>query len=175
MVTEWTPPITWSIAQKVRAADLNAQVRDNLLYLFDSPACAVRLTANQSVDHATDHTISWDEMVWDSHGDMTDIAGAPTTITITRSGLYIIDANMLWDESTDAGKRAMHLHVNADTVPRRGLALPAVSPSEGGRTWLTNLAALDSLTFKARQLSGAPLNLRPTRTVVTIAWFRGAP
>lgn len=175
MVTEWTPPRTWTIDQKVRAADLNTDVRDNLLYLYDSPACAVRLTTAQSVPNATDHTISWHEAVWDSHGDMTDIVGAPTTITITRSGLYLIDANMLWAGSTDAGKRAMHLHVNGDTVARRGLAVPAVSPSEGGRTWLTNLAALDSLTFKARQLSGAALDLQPTRTVVTIAWFRGAP
>ena len=29
----WTPPITWSVGRLVTAADLNAQIRDNLIAL----------------------------------------------------------------------------------------------------------------------------------------------
>ena len=174
-MAEWTDPKTWLIEELLRAADLNTYLRDNLTYLHDAPACSVRLTANQSVADGTDHTISWDESPWDSHGDMTDIAGAPSTITITRDGLYIVDVNALWDDSTDSGKRALFMYVNSDPAPRRGIQIPAVSPTEMGRTWLTNLAAGDSFVIKARQLSGAALNLQPTRTVMTVAWTRGNP
>lgn len=34
----WTPPLTWDTGRLVTAADLNAQIRDNLLYLKTQPA-----------------------------------------------------------------------------------------------------------------------------------------
>lgn len=34
----WTPPLTWDTGRLVTAADLNTQIRDNLLYLKNLPA-----------------------------------------------------------------------------------------------------------------------------------------
>jgi len=161
------------VAGEARSADFNT-LRDAVEFMADPPRCAVRLTAAQTVTSGgSDHTIEWHEAVYDSHGDMTDIAGAPSTLAITRPGMYQFDITTLWGDSTDAGKRGVFMYVNGDK--RRGHQVPAVSPSEIGRSWLTNLAALDSVTFRVRQLAGADAALQPLRTLVVAMWVAQPP
>ena len=175
MAVEWTDPITWVVSNKVTAAQMNANVRDNLLYLFDSPRCAVRLTADQAVANATDHTVSWGEAVWDSHGDMWD-AGAPSVVTITRDGVYSIHLSTLWADTASGGQRAAYLQVNG--TRRRGfysVSADGVNPVEMSTSVETNLADGDSIDVDVRQLSGAALNLVATRTVMTVRWVAAPP
>lgn len=172
MSTEWTAPKTWTVGEVLPAADLNTYVRDNTLYHHDPPRCAVRLTSTQTVTNATDHPLAWDEAVWDSHGDMWDV-GAPGTVTITRDGVYSIHCATLWGDSTDAGKRAIFMDV--DGTRRRGIQVPAVSPSEIVLSVETNVGAGQAITFDVRQLSGGDLDLQPLRTVATVRWVAAVP
>lgn len=175
MPTEWTDPITWTVGAKVTAAQMNANIRDNELYLFEPPMCALRLTATQSVANATDHTVSWDEAVWDSHGDMWDV-GAPSVVTITRDGVYDITLSSLWADTALGGKRAAYLQVNGSR--RRGfysVSGDGVNPVEMSNSVKTNLADGDSIDVDVRQLTGGALNLAATRTVLTVLWVAAPP
>lgn len=175
MPVEWTPPLTWTVGAKVTAAQMNANIRDNELYLWDPPRCAVRLTADQAVANATDHTVSWGEAVWDSHGDMWD-AGAPSVVTITRDGVYNIHLSTLWESTASGGKRAGYLQVNG--TRRRGfysVSGDGVDPVEMSTSVQTNLADGDSIDVDVRQLSGASLDLIATRTVMTVIWVAAPP
>lgn len=175
MPVEWTPPITYSALLKVTAAQLNANLRDNLLYLHDPPRCALRLTATQSVANATDHTISWSQAVWDSHGDMWDVGG-PTAITITRPGVYAFNLSVKWAESAAGGKRAAYLQKNGTRLRDfHELSADGVSPFASSNTIETNCAAADVFDVDVRQLSGAALDLAATRTVLTVRWVAAAP
>lgn len=175
MAVEWTDPKTWTVEELLRAADLNTYLRDNLEYLYDAPRSAVRLTSAQEVANATDHTIAWDEAVWDSHGDMWD-AGGPSKITITRAGVYSIHLSSLWEGTASGGKRAAYLHVNG--TRRRGfysVSADGVDPVEMSTSVETNLADGDELDVRVRQLSGTALDLQATRTVMTVHWVAAPP
>lgn len=175
MAVEWTDPITWVVSNKVTAAQLNANLRDNLLYLYDPPRCALRLTSTQSVANATDHTIEWDEAVWDSHGDMWD-AGGPSAITITRDGVYAFNLSVKWAENASGGKRAAYLQKNSSRLRDfHELSADGVSPFGSSNTIETNCVDGDSFDIDVRQLSGAALNLTALRTVLTVRWVAAPP
>ena len=175
MAVEWTDPITWVVGNKVTAAQMNAHIRDNSLFHHDPPRCALRLTAVQSVANATDHTVSWSEAVWDSHGDMWDVGG-PSAITITRPGVYAFNLTTEWADTASGGKRAAFLKKNGTLLrPFYSASADSVSPFSSSNTIETNCAAADSFTVYVRQLSGAALNLAATRTVLTVRWVAAAP
>lgn len=175
MTVEWTAPKTWTVGERARAADLNTYVRDNTLYHHDPPRCALRLTATQSVANATDHTVSWDEAVWDSHGDMWDVGG-PSAITITRAGVYAFNLSIKWAESATGGKRAAYLQKNGTRLRDfHELSADGVSPFASSNTIETNAAVADVFDIDVRQLSTAALNLTATRTVLTVRWVAAPP
>ena len=169
----WTDPKTWTVGEKIRSADLNTHVRDNLDYLYDAPQIAVRLTADQEVANATDHTVQWSTPVWGTAG-MWD-PGAPQTIVIPRAGVYTVIFHLLWGEASEDAptKRAAFLSVNG--TRRRGTQVPAVQPSEFQLMIETNLAEADELTFEVRHTAGEPLDLRQWRTLATVRWSSASP
>lgn len=175
MPTEWTTPITWTVGAKVTAAQMNAHIRDNSLYMWDPPRCALRLTAVQAVANATDHTVSWSEAVWDSHGDMWDVGG-PSSIMITRDGVYAFNLTTEWAETANGGKRAARLHKNGTQLRKfHEISADGVSPFAASNTIETNCVDGDVFTVVVRQLSGASLNLAATRTVLTVRWVAAPP
>lgn len=175
MAEEWTDPKTWIVEELLRAVDLNTYVRDNLLYLFDPPRGAFRLTGAQEVDHANDHTVAWDEAVWDSHGDMFD-PGGPSTITCTRDGVLAFNLTAEWAETAGGGKRAAYLHKNGTRLRKfHELSADGVSPFASSNTIETNCVDGDSFTVVVRQLSGAALDLVANRTVLTVRWVAAPP
>lgn len=175
MAVEWTTPITWTVGAKVTAAQMNAHIRDNSLYMWDPPRCAVRLTADQEVATSNDHTVSWSEAVWDSHGDMWD-SGGPSSITITRAGVYTFSLRSLWESTASGGKRAAFLHKNGTRLADFYQAsADGVDPFAMAAPIDTNAAVSDVFTVVVRQLSGDALDLIANRTVLTVRWVAAPP
>lgn len=175
MPVEWPGLKTWTVGELGRAADLNAYLRDAIDYLSNPPRCALRLTAAQAVANATDHTISWDEAVWDSHGDMWDV-GAPSTVTCTRDGLLLFNLTDEWAETANGGKRAARLHKNGSQLRKfHESSADGVSPFASSNSIITNCLDGDSFTVVTRQLSGASLDLAATRTVLNVIWIALPP
>lgn len=176
MPVEWVDPATLlaTAGDEARAADFNT-VLDNLSYLYDPPRCALRLTAPQEVADGSDHTVDWDEAVWDSHGDMWD-SGGPSSVLATRPGLLSFNLTVEWDLSASGGKRAAYLHKNGDRLRKfHELSADGVSPFASSNTIETNCAVGDSFTIVTRQLSGTALDLVAARTVLTVRWVAAAP
>lgn len=170
----WTDPASLAVAVgDLPRASWATGVVDNLAFLYDTPAVTVRLTAAQTVADSTDALISWSEAAWDTTGTSMWDAGSPGSILIPIAGVYRFTCATLWDGSTDANKRAIFLERNDSRI--RGVQVPAVSPSEVILTGTTSVAADDYLEFVVRQLSGAPLDLQPLRTVATVEFVRPAP
>jgi hypothetical protein len=169
IANEWTDPdeLEAVATEEARSADFNAAL-GNLLFLHRVPQVAVRLTSPQEVASGSDHIIMWDEATW-QQGSMWDDASRGV-IVIPRGGTYYFNFAALWEgTSDDASKRALFLEVNG-THRRRGLQVPAVSPSEIVFTGETSLAEGDYIEIACRQLSGEPLDLQPMRTVGTVRW-----
>lgn len=175
MPVEWVDPDTFEavVGEMPTVAQFNSVLQD-LKYLYETPGAAMRLTGAQSVADATDHPVEWDEAVWDSHGDMWDV-GAPSTVTITRDGLYAVHLSTLWEASADDNERSADLEVNG-TLRRDFYTVSAsvaqVAMSTG---FVTNLADGDDLEVIVRQNSGSAQDLIQTRTVLTVVWVRAAP
>lgn len=68
----WTSPATWSVGQLVTAADLNTQLRDNLLALKNPPTAHYKL--NESANYTTNSTV------------FVDVDATKLALTIVTSG-----------------------------------------------------------------------------------------
>jgi len=171
----WTDPKTFTVGELLTAADLNAYVRDNLDFLYRKPIVTVRLTSTQSVASASDHVVQWDEAEWDYADTAMWDAGTPGSIVIDRPGIYEVVPSGLWEGTTDdSSKREVAVELNGTTRLTMDSRLSTSSP-EGQAKIFTNLGTGDYLEIVVRHLSGAAINLQPTRTRCTVAWWGPAP
>jgi len=171
----WTDPKTFTVGELLTAADLNAYVRDNLDFLYRKPIVTVRLTATQSVASASDHVVQWDEAEWDYADTAMWDVGTPGSIVIDRPGIYEVVPSGLWEGTTDdSSKREVAVELNGTTRLTMDSRLSTSSP-EGQAKIFTNLGTGDYLEIVVRHLSGAAIDLQPTRTRCTVAWWGPAP
>lgn len=171
----WTDPKTFTVGELLTAADLNAYVRDNLDFLYRKPIVTVRLTSTQSVASASDHVVQWDEAEWDYADTAMWDAGTPGSIVIDRPGIYEVVPSGLWEGTTDdSSKREVAVELNGTTRLTMDSRLSTSSP-EGQAKIFTNLGTGDYLEIVVRHLSGAAIDLQPTRTRCTVAWWGPAP
>ena len=171
----WTDPKTFTVGELLTAADLNTYVRDNLDFLYRKPIVTVRLTAVQSVASASNHTVQWDEAEWDYADTAMWDVGTPGSIVIDRPGIYEVLPSGLWEGTTDdSSKREVAVELNGTTRLTMDSRLSTSSP-EGQAKIFTNLGTGDYLEIVVRHLSGAAIDLQPTRTRCTVAWWGPAP
>ena len=171
----WTDPKTFTVGELLTAADLNAYVRDNLDFLYRKPIVTVRLTSTQSVASASDHVVQWDEAEWDYADTAMWDVGTPGSIVIDRPGIYEVLPSGLWEGTTDdSSKREVAVELNGTTRLTMDSRLSTSSP-EGQAKIFTNLGTGDYLEIVVRHLSGAAINLQPTRTRCSVAWWGPAP
>ena len=171
----WTDPKTFTVGELLTAADLNTYVRDNLDFLYRKPIVTVRLTSTQSVANASDHVVQWDEAEWDYADTAMWDVGTPGSIVIDRPGIYEVVPSGLWEGTTDdSSKREVAVELNGTTRLTMDSRLSTSSP-EGQAKIFTNLGTGDYLEIVVRHLSGAAINLQPTRTRCTVAWWGPAP
>jgi len=171
----WTDPKTFTVGELLTAADLNTYVRDNLDFLYRKPIVTVRLTAAQAVASASNHTVQWDEAEWDYADTAMWDVGTPGSIVIDRPGIYEVLPSALWEGTTDdSSKREVAVELNGTTRLTMDSRLSTSSP-EGQAKIFTNLGTGDYLEIVVRHLSGAAIDLQPTRTRCTVAWWGPAP
>jgi len=171
----WTDPKTFTVGELLTAADLNTYVRDNLDFLYRKPIVTVRLTSTQSVVSASDHAVQWDEAEWDYADTAMWDVGTPGSIVIDRPGIYEVVPSGLWEGTTgDSSKREVAVELNGTTRLTMDSRLSTSSP-EGQAKIFTNLGTGDYLEIVVRHLSGAAIDLQPTRTRCTVAWWGPAP
>lgn len=108
MTSPWHGTANWDVGQLVTAADMNAQVRDNIGYLFERPAGVV--TSNRESDYVTTSTAFVD--VHASEMAVTlDLEG--TRVQVQFQGNFHI-------ETSSPGTNRTYLDVAVDGVRQAG-------------------------------------------------------
>jgi hypothetical protein len=162
----WTTPATWSTSELVTAAKMNAQVRDNLLFLY--PARAVCTTAAApSFANNTLTIVRYDTVVEDSDSAVT--TGAAWKYTAPVAGLYAVTAAILWETTTAwAGTSAetteMQIYKNGAAYRALEFLTPISTGGSSGYVHLqgsalVRLAASDTTDIRAVQRTGGALTL----------------
>lgn len=140
----------------------------NFLFLANAPQVAVRLTVDQAVADATDHTVVWDEATWSDQGaSMWDGVGAPGKVVITRAGPHEVIAHTLYASTIPVDDRQMWLYVDGAVK---------LGPVDGGQLVIrTNLDVGQELELVVQQSSGGSVNLEDTQTRMTVTWAGFTP
>ena len=170
-----TSTIGVTVGDLPRASWANAII-SNLDFLYRKPIITVRLTATQSVASASDHVVQWDEAEWDYADTAMWDAGTPGSIVIDRPGIYEVVPSGLWEGTTgDSSKREVAVELNGSGTRLVMDSRLSTSSPEGQAKIFTNLGTGDYLEIVIRHLSGAAIDLQPTRTRCTVAWWGPAP
>jgi len=108
MTSPWHGTADWEVGQLVTAADLNAQVRDNVGYLFERPLGLV--TSNRSSDFVTTST-SFVNVHADDMAVTLDLEG--TRVRVTFQGNFRI-------QTSSPGTGRLYLDVAVDGIRQAG-------------------------------------------------------
>lgn len=156
MTVTWTTPRTWVTGEALLAADLNAQVRDNLAYLKEPPFSLRQM--NEAADYVTSAT------------GMVEVDGSNSelSLTITTSGgAVLVGFFGTFSHSTQYGRCQLDVDVDGVLMGGDNGLLQGRSPAAGSASAFavsftaikTGLAA-GSHTFKLMwATSGASLTL----------------
>lgn len=169
----WTPPRTWSVGEKVRAAFLNA-IRDQLLYLHGPPRLALRRTEDLTLTPGDHVVVPWDTPLVDDGGWWDP--GSPEVAVVPEDGYFGIWYSTLFDTNTD-GDRQTRIVRDGDEL--RGMRNPATTHSEWTLSVATNVEQGTPLTFDARSTAPDPVELlsrtSPTTRSPVVVAIRLAP
>jgi hypothetical protein len=171
----WTAPRTWELGEKPTKALLDTHVKDNLLALYNPPACFVRRTSNQSLPSGTETKISWSTA--DLNRGSLWSAGSPTRMTADRAGLWLIWYVMTFAADATTYRRTI-ISVNDDE--RRTWSLEPVQaasqPTAFSGIYLVSLESGDYVEILG--LSQTTVNVLPSSAALNLQtaaglWFLG--
>ncbi len=109
----YSAPRTWTPGEYPTAAQLNQDLRDNVAFLANPPACRVTKAAFQGITTATNTAIVFDTERYDTDS-MHDTVTNNTRITIVTAGLYEVGGCIEWDANA-AGTRSLGIRLNGTT------------------------------------------------------------
>lgn len=111
----YVAPRTWSSGEKPTAAQFNQDIRDNVSFLANPPACYAYRTTNQSINNNSLTVVLFDAERFDTN-TMHDTSSNTSRITFNTAGIYQIDANIIWGADTDYTRRIMDIFLNNTTL-----------------------------------------------------------
>ena len=85
-------PRTWTTGELVTAAHLNQDVRDNMLFLANPPACRVYHNTTQVMADATETVVAFNSERYDTDSMHSTVTNN-SRITFTTGGLYLLTFN----------------------------------------------------------------------------------
>jgi hypothetical protein len=97
----YATPRTWVAGDVLTAAQLNQDIRDNVGFLANPPACRIYHNADQSIPHNVATTIlAFNSERYDTD-TMHDTVTNNSRITFTTAGLYVVTLNVAIGASND--------------------------------------------------------------------------
>lgn len=137
------------------------QVRDNLEFLVDPPACSIKETTAQSVPNVTDTAMTSNEENFDNNSMHSTVTNT-SRITIQTAGRYLLFSTLRFAGSTGGFYRQVQFLVNGATT--YAMATATQVPNAGVETIISTskalvLAAGDYVECMARHNAGGALNV----------------
>lgn len=158
----YSAPHTWAAGDYPTAAYFNQEIRDNVSFLANPPACRVTNTAVQSVGNAAWTAMTFDTELFDTDS-MHSTSSNTSRITATTAGLYLFTGAIAWTANA-TGQRGCAFRKNSSGTNNptdSGSLYTAVTNTTATYTpaaMLIKLAAADYVELVGYQSSGGPLN-----------------
>ena len=154
----YSTPRTWVAGEYVTAAELNANVRDDISFLGNPPACRVFNSGSQSIAHNTETALTFDSERFDTD-TMHSTVSLTNRVTINTAGLYLVTGTFQFALNGTGERRAI-LKVNATTYIGFGQTAANLVVGSGltiASVW--KFAVADYVELRVQQTSGGALNI----------------
>lgn len=117
----------------------------------------VTRSADQTITAAADTALIWENEIYDT-GDFVDIAGAATRLTITETGIYLVQLGMGWASGSSGKYKKTRIKLNGSAVIAATEAADNTAPIIG-TVYLGSLTAADYLEAFALHNNTATLDV----------------
>lgn len=154
----YTTPRTWVAGEYPTAAQLNANVRDNVSFLANPPACRVYHNANQTTTTAVHLSLALNSERYDT-ASMHSTVTNNSRITIPVAGLYLVTGHLEWAAGNTTGVRQAELFLNGLTFIAMQSAAGVAQIIQMTVSTVYKFAAADYVELAAFQNSGVGLNI----------------
>jgi len=177
----WNAPQTWVTSQIVTAADLNRDIRDNMLHLggmkrnatlFSALAgsseilpnwgCRAYNTANITIADITWTNLTFNTESWDS-GTIHDTGSNTQNFTAPVAGKYLVIASVYWVGNA-AGIRQIRVTKGGTQQGEAGETIGNNQAHSQRYTDIVSCAASDVLVFQVWQNTGGNLDVTQVST-----------
>lgn len=111
----YVTPQTWSSGQRPTAAQLNQDLRDNVAFLANPPACRIFRSTTQSITSGTEATLAFDSEQFDTD-TMHSTVSNTERITINTAGIYVFSWGTQFAVDGDYTNAYTYLRLNGATV-----------------------------------------------------------
>lgn len=153
----YVTPRTWVAGAVLTAAQLNQDIRDNVTFLANPPACRVYHNAAQSIANAAETPVAFNSERFDTDS-MHDTATNNTRITFNTAGIYVVTFSGQWASDVD-GIRQATIKLNGATHLAFDVR-PALSGTYGFHvSTVYKFAAASYVEATVFHVAGAALNL----------------
>lgn len=119
----YSAPRTWAAGEHPTAAQFNQDIRDNVSFLGNPPACRVYRSTVQSYTDATEGTQLFDTERYDTN-TMHDTSTNTGRITIKTAGIYIVTFRGRFAAAADYSQCYAILKLNGATTIDQDLITP---------------------------------------------------
>lgn len=110
----YTTPRTWVAGEVPTAAQFNANIRDNVAFLANPPACRVYHNTTQSAANSTEVSVAFNSERYDT-ASMHDTVTNNTRITFTTAGLFVVGAHIEFAAAADYNFVYAYIRLNGTT------------------------------------------------------------
>lgn len=152
----YTTPRTWVSGEHPTAAQMNANIRDNVSFVANPPSCRAYHNTTQSINNATLTTLSLNAEAWDTdtmHNTVTN----NSRLTIKTAGLYIVTVEVIL-AANGTGVRVANLLLNGSELPINNGNAASAFDSRILYSTQEKLALNDYLEIGIYQTSGGALS-----------------
>jgi len=172
----YSTPRTWTTGELATAAMLNQDVRDNVSFLANPPACRVYHNTTQSVGNNAEMSVAFNSETYDTNA-MHDPVTNNSRITIQTAGIYLVTWSLFLGVDTDYTLFYSYLRKNGAGIHTLGSEVGTqpdanTGPMSVGST-TDKFIVGDYLEVRANQKNtsaGANL-LQATNCVFTATWI----
>jgi hypothetical protein len=156
----YATPRTWVSGDVLTAAQMNQDVRDNVSFLANPPACRVYNSASIVVANTTWTALTFDTERYDTAA-MHSTASNTSRLTAPVAGLYLITGHIAWGNNAVGERLVAIRHNDATDIANVSLFGTAGSTSSLMKTVSTvwKMAASDYVELRVYQSAGGSLTV----------------
>ena len=164
----YTTPVDTVTDELVTAARFNAQVMENIRFLYAPPVCSVKRAAAKSIGSGGASTIiDFDQENYDTDSMHSTVTNN-NRITIVTAGKYLINAHVSWGVQT-GGRRSLSLRLDGASIQSDEATPSSTGYAANHATVGYTIGVGSYIDIDVFQDSGSSVNATPTLEVLWVS------